>query len=187
MCLYASVFISGQGRTDSEIPTPPSGLKYTIDKMPHEAMMQAVDTASGTSFTLHDGHCLCQYQDWESMHTYLDAIREKFHHQDVRFLLFWSDTEYPNPEQHIFDFILDSVDSKPQEGVIYHIAIDVNRRLTLWVGTNVRLVFKNGKSISGTLQAFSSGDGNGMILNESTKEALYFHEKEIQDVLSVTS
>ena len=82
-----------------------------------------------------------------------------------------------------FDPEIDSIDTKPKEGVIYQIGIDVSKRLHLWTGDHVMMRFKDGRKAFGIVKVFSPSDGNGMLESKDGQKQTYFHEKEISDVV----
>ena len=183
MCLYASVFVSGKDRDDIIIPPTPAGLVCKIEESMQEDLSRFVNGVAGISLALHDGHCLCQYSDWRIFFDYVDRIRDENNLKAAKLLVYWSDSSYPDMDRINFDPVIDSIDTKPKEGVVYQIGIDVSKRLQSWTGNQVKMSFKDGRKIYGTVKLFSPVDGNGMLESKDGQKQTYFHEKEISDVV----
>ena len=182
MCLQASAFIPGRGMNDIVIPQPPDGLVCEIEESMHADLSRIIKGISGISLALHDGHCLCQYDAWVHLFDYINILRKVNDVSEVKLLIYWSDDSYAELSQSVFDSELDTMDIKPEEGVVYRICVDVPRRLESWIGKDVRVFFKNGRQISGVIKTFIPDDGNGMIEDIESLEPLYFGEKEIHDI-----
>ncbi|MHA1906789.1 MAG: hypothetical protein ACW98Y_05820 [Candidatus Thorarchaeota archaeon] len=182
MCRYGAVYIPKTGKNELVVPSAPEGLVVSFDGPFQTNFSTLHKDDEGKVASLHDGHCLCDYEDWRTLFDYLESIRTINNIDKIEFLLFWSDDVYPLTNRAVVDLGLDTINERPVEGVIYEITISIPRRLENNIRKQTHLVFKSGKELRGTLSSYDKESGNGTFQSISGGETVYFHHKEISQV-----
>ncbi len=182
MCRYGNAFIPKVGKKDLSMPSAPEGLVASFDEPFQTNFSTLHKDDEGVLLALHDGHCLCDYQDWNTLFQYLESIRVLNNLNEVEFLLYWSDDVYPMTNRIVIDMHLDSIKEPPVEGVIYEITVATSRRLEQNIGKRIHLLFKSRKEYRGILSSYDAESGNGILQGLEPNDTLYFHYKEIASV-----
>jgi hypothetical protein len=174
------VFVAGKNRDSIVLPGDPDGLQATLDGELNSFFSQKFAETPGVYLVLHDGHCLCNYKEWDVLYEYVDNIREANNVDKVALIVFFSGKEYQEIPSVEFDPEIDDMKEPPQYGVIMYVGVSVERRLIINVGKDVSLLFKNGKTVTGTLTKFHSTDHYGEISTE--RDTVYFNANEIRHI-----
>jgi hypothetical protein len=186
MCRYGNAYIPKSGKREPSIPDTPEGLVVSF-KEPFQTNFSSLhQDDDGLLLSIHDGHCLCDHKDWNTLFRYLESIRIKNNLEKVEFLLYWSDDVYPLTNRVVIDMTLDTVKDTPLEGIIYEITVSISRRLETSVGKKTHLLFKSGKEHRGMLSSYDTESGNGTFQPEKSDEIMYFHFKEIALVETIS-
>ncbi|MFW9794306.1 MAG: hypothetical protein ACFFEE_08390 [Candidatus Thorarchaeota archaeon] len=180
MCIYANLFVAGKNRENLVLPSDPEGLQTTFDGQLQSNFLNKFEKTPGVFLVLHDGHCLCSYKDWKTLFEHVDHIRQANEVDKVPLIVFIAGTEYQKISSTELDLELDVVTKRPEQGVILFVGISIERRLTANIGKQVCLLFKDGKTVTGTLSNYQVHEQYGEIATE--KETIYFNANEIRHI-----
>ena len=180
MCFYVNVFVAGKDRDSLVLPSSPDGLQATLEGEFNPSFSMKFEGVQGVFLVLHDGHCLCNYKDWKALFEYVDSIREVNHVDKVPMIVFFSGKEYEEVEPVDVDPDLDDTTQQPLYGVVMYVGVSIERRLAINIGKEVSLLFKNGKTVTGTLTNYQIKEHYGEISTEN--ETVYFNANEIRHV-----
>ncbi|MFX0107577.1 MAG: hypothetical protein ACFE7R_04770 [Candidatus Hodarchaeota archaeon] len=182
MCLYANGFARGRDEKTLILPESSSGLLVSLNGEIHPAFSKEFE-GQGVILTFHDGHCLCQFEDWRNLFLYAEEIRLVNDLERLSLMLFWTSDEYPTVKSVDFDITLDNIDQKPEQGTIFDLGVSVKRRLSMNLNQLVEIIFKNGKIMRGVVESLQEAEGYGVL--KTDVESIYFNTKEIQTVSSL--
>ena len=182
MCLYGNVYIPKKGMNLPSLPDTPEGLVISLDAPFQTNFATLHNQDEGLLASLHDGHCLCDYNDWGTLFDYLESIRTINNLDKIEFLLYCSDGVYPLTDRRVLDASIDTIEDKPVEGIIYEIRVSVPKRLFLGLGKEITILLKSGRNVRGLLESYDSDTGNTVLQIKESEEKRYFHEKEIKQV-----
>jgi hypothetical protein len=180
MCLYANTFVRGKTEETLTLPKFPPGLYASTDHEINSGFKNQFEGVDGTFLTFHDGHCLCQFQEWQKLVEFANQIRELNGLDSIPLMVFWSSTEYEDITSIDVDLELDTVDKRPKEGEILQVGISIARRLTKYIGNEVKMYFKSGKVVTGNLEDYNENADYGLI--RTKVEEIYFNAREIRDI-----
>ncbi|MFW9789446.1 MAG: hypothetical protein ACFFE2_16840 [Candidatus Thorarchaeota archaeon] len=180
MCIYANAFVAGKNRGSLMLPENPPGLKATLDGEMQPKFIDKFKDVEGVFLVLHDGHCLCQYDEWGTLFEFMDSIRQANDVNRVPVMVFFSGSEYQSISQVDVDLELDAISERPEEGDILFVGVSVNRRLAASIGCQISLLFKSGKTLTGVLEEFMIEEEYGRI--DVKGESIYFSANEIRHV-----
>ncbi len=180
MCIYANAFVAGKNQESLIMPNAPEGLQVTFDGEIQSSFFDKFGNTQGVFLVLHDGHCLCSYKDWKTLFEYVESIRQANDVDKVPVMVFTKDVDYSGVSSVELDLELDFVTDRPKQGVIMFVGISVERRLTVNVGNQVSLLFKNGKTANGTLTNYQIHGQYGEISTDD--ETIYFKASEIRHI-----
>ena len=180
MCLYANAFVRSKTDETLTLPKFPPGLYASTDHEVNSGFKNQFEEVEGTFLTFHDGHCLCQFQEWQKLAEFADQIRELNDLDSIPIMVFWSSTEYEDITSIDVDLELDTIDKKPKEGEVMHVGISIVRRLAKYAGNEVKILFKSGKIAIGYLDEYKEKEDYGLI--RSKVEEIYFNAREIKDI-----
>jgi hypothetical protein len=181
MCRYANAFISGLSRGEIVIPEPPMGLVATFDDTVEDGVKELIGDTEGTYLLFHDGHCLCQYEEWGNLFGYVERLRSENNLSSVQVIVFWSGTEYEAKATLYVDPELDLMDERPEEGRVFKVGVSIPRRLELRVGMTTRMKMKSGLHLEGVLETYDSYGEYGTFRTHDG-EMVYFSAAEIKYV-----
>ncbi|MHA2312289.1 MAG: hypothetical protein ACXADF_12440 [Candidatus Thorarchaeota archaeon] len=182
MCFYANAFVRGKKEDSIVIPVGPPDLIASLDGTIQRNFSNRFQNEVGVFLSLHDGHCLCQFDNWGSLFRYLDEVRIVNEVDVVSAVLFWSDKEYDSTAVIVVDLGLEDVTERPTEGVVMNMQISVPRRLQRSIGTDVGILMKSGKTIRGILESYDEEGGFGVVKPRKGSDPIYFNENEIKSV-----
>ena len=180
MCIYANAFVAGKNQDSVILPQTPEGLQVTFDGEIHSIISEKFKDVEGVYLVLHDGHCLCSHDDWKALFQYIEDIRETNNVDKVPLMVFFSSSEYPESSSIEVDPELDDTAQKPNLGDIMFVGVSVERRLVVNVGNQISLLFKDGKTLTGTLTNYQAHEQYGEI--ETGDETVYFNSSEIRHI-----
>lgn len=182
MCRYANVFIPERGIDTIEMPENPPGLQASsaegIVQQDFESYFQGKD---GVYLTLHDGHCLCQYDEWKAFFHFIDEIRVANQLDVVYAFVFWSDNRYEISNISIVDVELELPSDTPKEGNLFKIQLDITERLLKNIGKLTEITLKSQRTVRGILESYDVDGGYGVI-RPAEGEPVYFNENEVKSV-----
>jgi hypothetical protein len=95
-------------------------------------------------------------------------------------MIFWTGVEYAQKQPQEIDLELDDLTIAPEKGVIMYVGISIRRRLARYVGSDVSILFKNGKTTTGLLKDYQSDEEYGEVSVKN--ESIFFNVKEIRHV-----
>ena len=180
LCFYVNAFVAGKTKESIVLPDSPDGLKVTVEGKINTIFSNAFKIRNGVFLVFHDGHCLCQYKDWKTFFEYADKIRQANEVDMLPIMKFFSGTEYSQMPPQEIDLELDDTSENPENGVITYVGTSIRRRLAKYTGQDVSVLYKNGKTIVGTLKDYNREEEYGEILVNT--ESVYFKANEIRYV-----
>lgn len=180
MCLYANAFIQGKTSETLVLPEFPPGIYASTDHEINSGFKNQFKGVKGTFLTFHDGHCLCQFQEWKKLAEFVNQIRELNGLDSVPLMVFWSSTEYDDITSIDVDLELDTIEKKPKEGEVMRVGTSIARRLTKYAGDEVRLFFKSGKVVTGNLEDYDENADYGLIRTRT--DEIYFNSREVKNI-----
>ena len=181
MCRYANAFISGLTREKLLIPQPPVGLQVSIDDKVEEGVQGLIGSVDGVYLIFHDGHCLCQYDEWQDLFRYVEHLRRENNLDSIQLVVYWSGTTYESKAPLYIDTELDILDERPEEGRVFKVGVSIPRRLELHLGKATRMIMKSGRRLDGVLESYDSQGEYGSFRTQDG-EVLYFSASEVQSV-----
>ena len=184
MCLYANAFAKGMTPESLKLPDPPVGLVASMDHEVHPSFKEEFKEKDGVFFTFHDGHCLCHFEDWNSLIRYSDSIRIHNNLDSLQVMLFWSGAEYDKVTWREIDYELDTLDERPEEGIILSIGISISRRLNVSLGKEIKISFKSGRIARGTLDTYHVDGDYGLL--QTRDGDVHFTSRELENVELIT-
>jgi hypothetical protein len=179
MCLYANAFIPDKTSESLNLPDFPFGLFASTDHEVNLGFQNQFKGVEGTFLTFHDGHCLCQFQDWEQLLDFVNQIRQANGLDSIPLMVFWSSAEYENITFADVDLELDRIVEKPKEGSILRAGVSIIRRLVKYVGNEIKILFKSGKVVTGILEEYKETEDLGLIRTRTDK--IYFNSRELKE------
>ncbi|MHA2234200.1 MAG: hypothetical protein ACXABH_02570 [Candidatus Thorarchaeota archaeon] len=180
MCFYANAFIAGKDQDSIVLPKNPEGLQVTFDGELQPSFSQKFGDSSGVLLVFHDGHCLCNYKDWKTLFEHVESIRQANDVDKVPLIVFFTGEDYSEINTIEVDLELDDTEKQPKYGMIMYVGISIERRLTVNVGNHISILFKNGKTVTGTLSNYQIQEQYGEIVVDG--ETIYFNADEIRHV-----
>jgi hypothetical protein len=180
LCIYANAFVAGRNNDSLVLPKSPEGLRVTLEGVFQSKFVKEFNDDEGVFLGFHDGHCLCQYDDWSTFFKYIDEIRQANNVDKVPVMVFGTGIEYPESSMVELDLELDDVSETPEHGSLIFVAISIGRRLAKNVGKQVSILYKSGKTVIGTLKEFNEEGAYGEI--DTKGESVYFRINEIWHV-----
>jgi len=180
LCFYANAFVAGKNQDTIVMPKTPEGLQVTFDGEVHPSLSERFKNTPGVILVFHDGHCLCNYKDWKILFEHVEKIRQLNDIDKVPLMLFFVGTDYTKIRTMEFDLEIDKTTAKPEVGVVLFVGISIERRLTMNAGKQISLLFKNGKTVIGTLTNYQVENQYGEIVTD--KETIYFNTGEIRHI-----
>ena len=180
MCLYANAFVRSKTNETLALPKFPPGLYASTDHEVNLSFKNQFKGVEGTFLTFHDGHCLCQFQEWQKLAEFVDKIRELNGLDSIPLMVYWSSTEYEDITSINVDLELDTIDKKPKEGEVLQVGISIARRLAKYVRNEVKILFKSGKIAIGYLEDYKEKEDYGLI--RTKVEEIYFNAREVKDI-----
>jgi hypothetical protein len=168
-----------------KLPDPPDGLVASMDHEVHPEFREEFKGKDGVFLTFHDGHCLCHFESWNSLIRYSDSIRIQNNLASLQVMLFWTGTEYEEVIWREIDCELDTIDDKPEEGMILSIGVSISRRLKMSLEKRVKMSFKSGKTVRGILETYQEESDYGMLRTKDGE--VHFTSKELENVEPITT
>jgi len=183
LCIYANAFVAGRDKDNLVIPKNPEGLQATLDGELQPKFADEFNDVEGVFVVFHDGHCLCQFNDWSKFFRFIEKIRLENNVDKIPVMIFGTGVDYPEMQTMEVDLELDDISRKPKHGTFIFVGISVGRRLAKNLGNQVSLLLKNGKTVNGVLKDFKITEGYGEVVTKG--ESFYFNINEIWHVDSI--
>lgn len=180
MCIYANAFVAGKDKQSLILPPNPEGLFATDDCVINELFEEAFTPKDGVFLTFHDGHCLCQFSNWKVFFEFVDEIRQSNDVDVLPVMVFATGVEYEKEVPRQIDLLLDDIEKRPDNGVLFYVGISIRRRLVKYAGSIVSLLYKSGKTVVGTLKEYNPEEEYGEITKGD--ESIFFNAAEIRHV-----
>ena len=105
MCLYANAFVTDKTKETLKLPEFPDGLYASMDHVVHPHFQGQYKGADGVYLTFHDGHCLCQFKEWDSLFSFAEEISRVNDLDSIPIMVFWSGGEYQDIKSMSTDLI----------------------------------------------------------------------------------
>ncbi|MHA1961994.1 MAG: hypothetical protein ACW99U_17445 [Candidatus Thorarchaeota archaeon] len=163
MCLFANAFVEGKEFESLIIPEGPEGLFAGPKGEVHKDFSKQFSDREGVFLTFDDGHCLCQFKDWSNLIAFADRIKRANGLNSLPVMVFFTSSEYPEVSSVEFDPELDTINEKPEEGVILNIGIGVRKRLLAFAGKRIKIIFKSGAKTYGIIEEYNESIDYGVI------------------------
>lgn len=183
MCLYANAFVINKTKETLKLPEFPDRLYASMDHVVHPNFQDQYKGERGVFLTFHDGHCLCQFKEWDSLFSFAEEISKANDLDSIPIMVFWSSGEYQDVKSVDIDLELDKITEKPEEGIIMRLGISVPRRLSSNIRKRIRILFKSGKIATGYLDNYQEHEDYGMIRTET--DEIHFSSRELKHVEQV--
>jgi len=175
-----NAFVAGKNSESLTLPPNPEGLFVSTDGAVNKLFEDTFTSRGGVFLTIHDGHCLCQFSDWKTFFEFADKIRQANDVDVLPIMLFVTGEEYEKAPPKEIDLLLDDIEEKPAHGVTIYIGISIRRRLAKYVGGVVSILYKSGKTVTGTLKVYNEEEEFGEIVKGN--DSIFFNPNEIRHV-----
>jgi hypothetical protein len=172
--------VAGKTKESLVLPKSPEGLQISLEGEFQPMFVQEFKDVEGVFLVFHDGHCLCQYDDWNTFFRYIEDIRQGNNVDRLPVMVFGTGIDYPERSFEELDLDLDEVSDSPKHGTFIYVGISIGRRLVKNIGKQVSILYKSGKTLIGTLKEFNEEEEYGEIITKG--ESVYFNINELWHV-----